>query len=159
MPENDLFPVYFLFKMTHWWLRLILRWSVEGQTGRNKEIWTRRWRRRKRKRWLQSCENLFQVRRQQRLTMSEKIEKGWRRWKKKKTKQTNGILALSRTIREGYKRLPLISPDRSKPRPFHLTAKRQKRPKHTYTCIHQVHTHTHIYSLCHTECSQYQSPK
>lgn len=72
--------------------------------------------------------------------MTEKIEKGWRRWKKKK-QQTNGILALSRMIREGYKRLPLISLDRSKPRPFQFTAKTQKRPKHIYMCIHQIHTH------------------
>lgn len=45
-------------------------------------------------------------------------------WKKKK--RIKGILALSRVIREGCKQLPLICPDRDKPRPLQLSAKSWK---------------------------------
>lgn len=49
--------------------------------------------------------------------------------------QTNGILALSRMIREGYKLLPLIGPDRSEPRPFPPATKR-------HNALTQTHTQT-----------------
>jgi len=56
-------------------------------------------------------QNLLPVHQQQMVMMSER---------EKKIKE---ILALNRVIREGCKPLPLICPDRNKPRPFQLSAK------------------------------------
>lgn len=89
--------------------------------------------------------NLFPVHQQQRVTMTERGEK------------IKGILTLSRVIREGCKRLPLISPDRNKPSPSTAHSQRQKKPKDTqrYTNApthahrhfrpsnHYMYTHTH----------------
>lgn len=55
---------------------------------------------------------------------------------RKKKAQTNGTLALSRVIREGYKLLPLISPDRSELRPFQSATERHS------------HTQTHTPNIC-----------
>lgn len=53
--------------------------------------------------------------------------------RKKKKTQTNGTLALSGVIREGYKLLPLISPDRSELRPFQSATERDDTLTQTHT--------------------------